>query len=785
MGPEVLSAPREGVIQRLDEIDRLLADPANGGAGLLSRPVVFVVGRTGTTKTSVLSSDAVGGAPAGQDPRTRGVSEGADAWTVGTVVLLELAGSVFEDENAWRAAFEWFRPSRFRSRVLGLSSPPRKMLACVSSLDLLKLGDADLADRAATLAQRMAEAARASDGALSLTVLFTKLDSIADFDAFATVLAPDDAQSIVGADLDPTAMGEGRWDEAVAIVCRTLGALRTRAIAEYDSAADGRRAFNFAREFGKASDALGDFLKTLGTAMAQSGGGALEGFHFTGVRPVTLREAAAKERARSAGATDFFVPAPELPRDSAGPIRVPDWVFLRTLFDRRVEAARSRSAGPSPVKRRVGWGVSAFLGLVALGLLASFVGNRALSRSLEGRLTPLKVDGALSVANLEGLRLELERLQGYGNGGRPLRLGFGLYDEDLLGEVLPAYFAGFARAVATPLVNGLAESLSLIGSSRDLTYGDAFEGLRAYMVLTAYPDSADERIAGVMRGGLPTGVEGVRSGLFERQLSFYATLPTLRGGGVGSMDDGVVVPARRFLTSFDRLEAYHYGVVHRVLSSVPDVSFAGSAEGSRVQVWAPHVVPGAFSALGWESVSRQLDDPMRALAGDAWVSGRTVPTQGELSGIQRTIRDRYLREFSDEWIQVIASARFTGVNGATDGSRAQTGLFEFFAHVLSNTTIGATEVESIFDALRRVVSISDGGEVEPASAARPYVDALGGLDRARANDAREEREAAAAAARGALDALAANFPAAGRAGEVSALVRALLEQPIAQALQGG
>jgi type VI secretion system protein ImpL len=774
---------RDAVTTRLDLLDEQLVSSTEG-TSLKAIPVVFFVGRPGTTKSSVLSSEAVGARPVGQDPRGREAAELADAWMVGRVALVELAGSVFDDQEAWAAAFAWFRPSAFRSRVLGDTGPAKKIVACVSSPDLLESTADGLADEASRLSDRLEQASDVAGVPMPVNVLFTKLDALPDFEEFAKVLLDEDAQGIVGVTKGSGWAEDEVGDGAVNRVRRLLSDLRSRSMARHGEPAGAARAFNFVREFGKTTDSFRTFLDRLSSSITESGAGEVRGFYFTGVRPVTLREGGTG-RPRSAGATDFFVAAPDVQAEATGPVRVPDWVFLRSLIDRWVAFSYGKRNLVGPLVRRAAWGLSGAFAVLAVALFASFMGNRTISRSLERQLGPLAERAEVSVGDLELLRAELERLQSYRLDGRPARLGFGLY-ADVFDEVAPAYQAGFATAVAQPLVGGLRESLSQDATySSARSYGDVFEALRTYMTLAAYPDSADVGIARVMRGSVSTGIDHAFHGLFERQLAFFATLPAPRGDGLGSLDTEAVASARRFLGSFAPLDAYRYAMVRAVPVNLPDVGYDVSARGRKVVLRSSHVVPGAYSRGGWEAFSRRLDDPMVEFVREAWVSGRMVPTQGELAAIQRSIRDTYLDEFLRQWTEVLASARFVAFDDSDLWADAERTILAFLAHVITNTSIGEPAVDDAFEALRLVVSVDEGGNVEAGNALRPYLDALPGLDRALTGASSAERNAAAAAVRGAVDGLAASFPTSGRAGEIATRVKALLEQPVDLTLGGG
>ncbi len=167
--------------------------------------------------------------------------------------------------------------------------------------------------------------------------------------------------------------------------------------------------YEFPRELSKLRTLLVQFLVDLARPSHLGTNPFLRGFYFTGVRPVVVDDVVAArsmaieapETDLNAGATQIFRPgashvqqAPVAVR-SGGPRRMPQWVFLTSLFNDvlvkdRVALATSGSSSRVNLLRRIALSVAVLVGLVCLtGFLVSFFRNRALETRVQEAVSDL------------------------------------------------------------------------------------------------------------------------------------------------------------------------------------------------------------------------------------------------------------------------------------------------------------------------------------------------------------------------------------------------------------
>jgi len=293
-------------------------------------------------------------------------------------------------------------------------------------------------------------------------VLFTKMDRLAHFFEYAATLNEEEAAQVFGVTLPMTADSAGvyaereakRLNDVFSNLAFSLSDHRPDFLAREHDPAKLPSIYEFPREFRKMRAVLIQFLVDLCRPSQLRTNPFLRGLYFTGVRPVTLSDAAPtalsaqpQQRPFNADATRVFVAgaqpvSPEAARQVPNVRRVPQWVFLSHLFSDVILSDRSAlGSSSSSVKlnvwRRFLWITAGIVGLLlAAAWTVSFVGNDQLKNAAvdaahAAQNQDVAADQLATIDNLrrlENLRQSLATVSDYQRYGRPFfRLGWGLY----------------------------------------------------------------------------------------------------------------------------------------------------------------------------------------------------------------------------------------------------------------------------------------------------------------------------------------------------------------------
>ncbi|MEQ1354758.1 MAG: type VI secretion system protein, partial [Candidatus Acidiferrum sp.] len=339
---------------------RLAASQLGSGAKLGTLPVFFVIGTSGSTKTTTMvQSGLEAELLSGQVYQENNVAPTrlANLWFARNTIFVEAAGNILDDPSHWDRLVRRLRPGRLVS-VGKRAQAPRAALVCFDSENFLKAGAADavIAD-ARRLHARLNEISQRLGISFPVYALFTKLDRLAFFLDYVRNLNDEEASQVLGATLPPlrvdgkqiyTDAQRARLTEAFDDLYYSLCSKRPEFLFREHDADKLPGVYEFAREFRKIRTPLVQFLVDLCRPSQLATAPFLRGFYFTGVRPVVTTEAVAAPVQRSperssmqgtSGATGMFRvgqqqaeaarPAAVLQRESR---RVPQWVFLKHLF---------------------------------------------------------------------------------------------------------------------------------------------------------------------------------------------------------------------------------------------------------------------------------------------------------------------------------------------------------------------------------------------------------------------------------------------------------------------
>ncbi len=481
--PADSSSPADIDLLVHEALGRLKSSTLGRGATLRNLPLVFLVGDSGSTKTTTILHSAL-------DPELLAghVYQDNDVlptrvlniWYTRQAIFVDAAGALLGQQSRWRRLVKLVQPGRVSSAMGKGQQAPRAAIVCFDCGNFLQPGASESTVSAARkLAVRLHEISQLLSINFPVYVLFTKLDKVSFFAEFARGLGEEEASEVLGATLPvrPSAVGvyaeeeTRRLTKAFDELFYSLAERRLDLLGRENEQGKLPGIYEFPREFRKLRTLLVQFLVDLARPSQLSVNPFLRGFYFSGVRPVFVGDIApaapqvqAAEAGLDSGATRIFsagggpaAPAAVSAR-GAGSRKVPQWVFLTQLFNNvivkdRVALAASGVSTRVNLLRRVALALVALAGIVcAIGFTVSFIGNHSLESNVRTAVRDVqavqqpRADQLASLTDLQKLdqlRQELVTLSDYQQ-ERPWRLRWGLYIGDrIYPEARKAYFDRF------------------------------------------------------------------------------------------------------------------------------------------------------------------------------------------------------------------------------------------------------------------------------------------------------------------------------------------------------
>src|ERR1022692_2958446 len=400
-------AGNEEIDSLVREAERRLA-ASKQGARLGSLPVFFLVGDTGSTKTSVMLN-------AGLEPELLAglvyrdnnlvPTRTANLWFARRTIFVEAGGKVPAEAARWGRLVRKLQP---RAGVGSQTvQAPRAVLVCYDSETFTRPGAQEAVTAAArNLRARLGEMSQAFGINLPVYVLFTKMDRLPFFTEYVRNLTKEEAGQVLGATIpmrDVRAGGVYGEEQTARLTAdferlfRSLADARPEFLGRETDATKQPGAYEFPREFRKIRPAVVQFLVDLCQPSQLTVGPFLRGFYFTGVRPVVVNEAAPVAAAPqqqagygpAAGATGLFkvgqaAQAPQVAPQVGATRKVPQWLFLSHLFndvllaDSAAMGASGASVKTGSARRALFLAAAVLCLILAIAFTVSFFNNRGL-----------------------------------------------------------------------------------------------------------------------------------------------------------------------------------------------------------------------------------------------------------------------------------------------------------------------------------------------------------------------------------------------------------------------
>jgi len=743
-----------------EAVRRLKHSTLGRGSNLGSQPLIFVLGDSGSTKTTVLIHSALDPELlAGQVYRDNEVlpTSAANIWYTRQAIFVDPAGSMMGQADRWRRLVRLLQPGRFSAAIGKRAQAPRAAIVCFDCETFLQPGASETAVSAARrLSVRLQEVSQLLGISFPVYVLFTKLDRISFFTDFVQGMSKDEAAEVLGATLPLRSLNAGVYaDEETKRLTKAFDeifySLADRRILLLPRENEGNKLpaiYEFPRELRKLRTLLVQFLVDLARPSHLGTNPFLRGFYFTGVRPVVMEDVVAArevpvevaEAAFDAGATQIFrgggraqVQAPVAVR-GGGSRRMPQWVFLTSLFNDvlvkdRVALATSGSSSHVNLLRRIVLGVVVLAGIILLtGFGVSFFRNRALETRVHDAVADLRTlqTGNNQIASvgdlqkLENLRKELVDISDYDANGAPLSLRWGLYVGDqIYPDAKRVYFQRFRQLLFGETLKRLSDNLEAVsGKSAANAPNDAYEKtyneLKAYLITTEPTDhdkSTKEFLTPVLLSHwiADRDIDKDRKDLAALQFDFYATELAKENPFAAGNSKLMIEQARAYLAQFGGIDRYYVQLLSKASEKNPDQSFNDQYKDAAGVVMSGHKVKGAFTRGGFLFVQDALKNPSLYMSGEEWVLGKQATQAIDLGVVQQKLTERYDQDFVTEWNTVLRSSSVVGYVSNADADRKLeklTGptspLLELLYFVSHNTDVAPADAKAHFAPVQAV-----------------------------------------------------------------------------------
>ncbi len=740
-----------------EAIRRLKQSTLGKGTDLSGLPIVFVLGDSGATKTTVLTQSTLDPELlAGQVYRDNEVlpTASANLWYTRQAIFVDPAGSMMGQRDRWRRLVKLLQPARFSAAIGKKAQAPRAAIVCFDCETFMQPGASEAAATAARrLSARLQEVSQLLGISFPVYVLFTKVDRISFFTEFVRGMSKDEASEVLGATLPMRSLSAGVYaDQETQRLGKAFDeifySLAERRIVLLPRENDGDKLpaiYEFPRELRKVRTLLVQFLVDLLRPSQLGTNPFLRGFYFTGVRPIVVDDvvaapvmvAEAAESSMGGGATQIFrgvgQQAAPPPAMRGGPRRMPQWVFLSGLFNDilvkdRVALAASGSSSKVNVLRRVALACALVLALIFLtGFTISFFRNRALESRVQDEITDLRTlqtpadqrqpASIGDLQKLDRLRADLVDLSDWEENGAPWSMRWGLYSgHDVYRDAKPVYFDRFNRLLFGETQKRIVDALlALPDAPPAVAPNDAYEKtyneLKAYLITTSYHDkSTKEFLTPVLMSHwvADRDIDKERKDLATAQFDFYSTELAKENPFSSGNSPSMIVHTQTYLNGFAGIDRFYVQLLGKVAGK--DVGFGDAFPDSIGVISSTHKVKAAFTRSGYLAVQDALKNPSN-MGGEEWVLGKPGAQSMDPIALRQKLTDRYNQDFIGEWNAVLKSSSVNGYASYADADKKLekiTGptspLLELLYFVSHNTDVAPPDVKTPFAPVQAVQS---------------------------------------------------------------------------------
>ena len=651
---------------------------AKSGDQVYGLPWFLVAGPPASGKTSLLLSASLDfqALPSQRHREQNLIRPTRDCeWRVtDSAVLLDTAGryqTEGPDQDEWAALIETAKKHR-------KSRPLDGMLIVVNAARVLGSSEADIEQQAKLLRARLDDVIRRSQTRFPVYLVFTHLDALEGFDDFFSAFNRAERAQVWGATipLDQSQNAHALFDVEFDYLCEALMRRRLMRLAAPAPPGEQLRVFDFPLYLADTRRKLGLFTSALFRPNPFSEKPLLRGFYFTSSgtgNGVESRPAAASaddggDQVKVAGAGYFT-----------------EHLFKDVLMRDKDLAAFFQAGKKNPHQVRdllLGVAMAAMF-LIAIGMIASFIGNRTLvaealdrgkrvdeiTRADAGK-DPGKKDSAARRVQLEAveeLRKTLGELDEYDRNSPPMYLRFGLYAGNEVNPYARAmYFDSVARDFFKPAIAAMEQDLRTFtaksaaaeanpGLSQETDLGRNYDLLKAYLMLSN-PDKVEPAflanlLADYWRRSAPIDMELVA----EEQLKFFAHQAGRDDAPAYKPDDKLVAETRHRLTAYPPVNRFFKRITSEIDLKVAPVTLEGVVQDRGRGVLAgSYSVPGSFTITGYrEYWGDAMGSAAEEISKDDWVMGPQGTASKDQTADLGKLQSMYFREYTAQWQRFI------------------------------------------------------------------------------------------------------------------------------------
>lgn len=702
---------RQRMLEAVQKIKTSKLGETSGMAALYELPWYMIIGNPAAGKSTAIANSGLDFPLAGKDGKVIhgvGGTRNCDWFFTSNGIVLDTAGrySVHdEDRDEWFGFLNLLKRYRAKAPINGI-------IIAASIGELVGNKPEFGINLAKSLRQRVQELTERLEVFAPVYVVFTKADLIAGFTDFFHETNRTERDRVWGATLPYNASATG--GNVVSLFDKHFDelydGLREMSLANLALHPDKQKEtvlLTFPLEFASIKAPLRAFLLTLFEDNPFQFKPVFRGFYFTSALQEGVSASTSSERVAERFSLRLNRVAPTVVTSKHG-------FFLHDLFHKVIFADKSlvsRFASRAKVRLRYTAFIAATL-TMAIALTAwswSYVNNRRLVENVQAdldkvvRLQDKKLDLQSRLEALEILQDRLEQMEQYKE-SRPLSLGLGLYQGDLLEQKLRAeYFAGVREVMLKPVASNLESFLTEVvaGADRLEPMGrtpqsaaaankasdagskiykdsspanaeDAYNALKSYLMLSdksrVESGHLNDQLARFWRGWLESNraamprEQMIRSA--ERLISF--SLTQVNDPLWPSIDNNLTLvdqsrdALKRVMRGMPARERVYASVKARAATRFPPITVARIVgEQDKELMVGSYSISGAFTREAWEKYVEEAfkESSNKELQSEDWVlkisAKDDLTLEGSPEQIQKALVMQYKTEYAKEWLRFV------------------------------------------------------------------------------------------------------------------------------------
>jgi len=682
------------------------------GAKLASLPTVFVLGETGSGKTSAVDQSGLDAELlAGQVYQEASIvpTRVANIWFARKTVFVEAGGPLMDDPASWVRLVKHFIPGSLGSVFGGGSKAPRAAVVCVDCEKLVRESALEkIVAQARKVRARLEELSYHLGISLPVYVIFNRSDRIPYFEEFAGTFSNEETAQVLGSTLPLLAAGASgvyaeqeskRLTASFQGMFSALAECRPGLLSRERNADRQGGIYEFPREFSKLSKPLVQFLVDLCRPGHLRTGPFLRGFYFAGQRVVTVSAGAQtmvgprSSPQRSAGGFSADATSLISAQDTSAKTswstgtslegmgesrRSLQRVFLSHIFshvilqDRAALGASGRSVR-GDVGRRILFATLGFLCFLwMIFTTISWAGNTKLVSSVRDagdELSAVKNLGATppnvdSLRRLDSLRKTLVELRQYDAKGAPFSLRWGLYTGgDILPDSLAIYFHAFDNVLFQHAKQNLLADLKTYSGvpQPNADWVPPYDSLKAYLLTTSEykrNSTTGEFLQNFLMKDWKRDLgelDQEHTDLAAQQFAFYSSQLSEANPLSSSNDPVLIAQVRGYLNGFTGTDRLYNSMLNDARQKAKPYRFALAHPDALDAMHGGSDVDAAFTADGWKVMDQSLQNPKRLQAED-WVLGPGAVALPSIADLSAQLRTRYDSDYIKAWRAFLKSS---------------------------------------------------------------------------------------------------------------------------------